>query len=778
MNGAGYEILEKYIVDSVYILDYGWKFLYLNSAVMNSIQIPKEELIGHKLMDLFPGIDDTPFFKDLKIVMETRKPKNIVNEDIFTNNRKAWVEINVYPVQEGIICISRDITERKLAEEECIKERDKAQAFLDIADVMILVINTDYNVERINKKGCDILGYTSQEIIGKNWFDNFIPDAQKEEISRVFKQIMAGKQELFRYHENPVKTKNGDIRIIAWHNTLIKNENGNIIGTLSSGEDITDQKTADQALKESEQKYRLISETADDLIIILNENYEFEYINEETHNRILGYLGEDLLSKLCLNFVHPEDLEVVTEVLEEGYNIGEGFAELRFKKKDGSYKWFAMKGKTFYDTTGKIKALIIGRDITERKITEQKLRESEIKYRTLFDNAPVGIGISTLDGKILTMNEYMGKTMGYSLNEALELHLRSTFVKPNRANVLVSIIQEFGFVNDFEVQLKRKNGEIYDALLNSNLLKLEGREVVLTSVRDITIQKEYLKSLEQDVNKKTSELRIEAQNLQKALQNLKDTQQQLIQSEKLASIGLLAAGIAHEINNPLMGVINYAQILRDELKNNAKIDLSTKPYSFLDNLINEGERIAKIVRDLLSFAREDSGQYIFADLNEIINSAIHLLEPKLKHSLVELQLNLNEKIPRIPIRVLNIQQVILNVLQNAMDALKEKFGNTDDKTEKNIKIETSNFKKHKKDYVKITIYDNGRGISEENIQRIFDPFFTTKTKTKDSGVGLGLSISYGIIKDHGGEVSVKSKSNKYTEITILLPTERDKNNEI
>lgn len=150
-----------------------------------------------------------------------------------------------------MVTVSRDafvqeVVERKKAEQSLLKERDNAQKYLDVAGVMLLVINADAKVIKINKKGCEILGYDEQEIVGKNWFDNFLPKEIKNETSKVFRQIMDGKSELYEYYENPVVTKSGKERIIAWHNTLLIDEKGNMGATLSSGEDITQRKRAEE----------------------------------------------------------------------------------------------------------------------------------------------------------------------------------------------------------------------------------------------------------------------------------------------------------------------------------------------------------------------------------------------------------------------------------------------------------------------------------------------------------------------------------------------------
>lgn len=411
---------------------------------------------------------------------------------------------------------------------------------------------------------------------------------------------------------------------------------------------------SERDLRDSETRYRLIAENANDMISIVNQKLEVDYINEETTQRIMGYPIDELENLNVSSYIHPDDVKPVLEAFQNDFETGEGMAETRLKRKDGTHMWIESKGRTFIDREGEKKYLVISRDITERKAFE----ESKINYT---------------------------------------------------------------------------------------------------------------KNLEREVEEKTKKLQDEAESLQQALKKLEATQEQLIQSEKLASIGLLAAGIAHEINNPLMGIINYSQIIREELNQKNLIDLQTKPFNFLEGIIKEGNRIAAIVQGLLSFAREDRGYSQPVDIANVINSSIELVNPKLKNNQIELQLNYDNTIPKILARSRNIQQVILNLLQNSIDALQEKYGSEPGAGVKKISIQTSLAEKQEKKYIKITITDNGLGIKEDELKKIFDPFFTTKQQTRERGVGLGLSVTYGIIKAHGGEINVKSKWQEYTTIDILLP---------
>ena len=202
--------------------------------------------------------------------------------------------------------------------------------------------------------------------------------------------------------------------------------------------------------------------------------------------------------------------------------------------------------------------------------------------------------------------------------------------------------------------------------------------------------------------------------------------------------------------------------------------MKCKPFNFIKGIIKEGKRISGIVDDLLTFAREETGQFLYSDVSEIIRSSLSLLAPKINSSQINVQLDFKEPLPNMPIRPQKIQQVFLNILQNSIAALNEKFGASAESGLKKIIIQTSLFIDKDKKYGKISIIDNGHGIPKEILPKLFDPFFTTKPYSKEHGVGLGLSISYGIVKDHGGEIQIQSTWQKETVVDILLPLERMK----
>jgi two-component system cell cycle sensor histidine kinase/response regulator CckA len=238
-------------------------------------------------------------------------------------------------------------------------------------------------------------------------------------------------------------------------------------------------------------------------------------------------------------------------------------------------------------------------------------------------------------------------------------------------------------------------------------------------------------------------------------------EEQLLQAQKIESIGTLAGGVAHEINNPINGIMNYAELILDRM---AK-DSPAREYA--QEILHETQRIAKIVKNLLTFARHEKQSHSPAQLSDIISSVLSLIQTVMRHDQIDLELSIPEDLPKIKCRSQQIQQVLMNLMTNARDALNERYPGYN--PEKRLRVFAELIEKQDRKFIRTTVEDSGTGIPVEIADRIFDPFFTTKPK--ETGTGLGLSISYGIVKDHGGELSVKSEPGQYTRFYMDLPVD-------
>ncbi len=236
-----------------------------------------------------------------------------------------------------------------------------------------------------------------------------------------------------------------------------------------------------------------------------------------------------------------------------------------------------------------------------------------------------------------------------------------------------------------------------------------------------------------------------------------------MRTAQLASLGELAAGVAHEVNNPINGIINFAQLLLDDGK------LNESEKELLIRIVGEGERVATIIRKLLSFARESKNETEFVDLRSVVNESLDLVQHQLRKEAIIIEKECHTGDCRVKGNFRQLQQVFLNFLSNARYALKERF--PEPHRDKKIHFSSNELDKEGKRWVTMIVKDFGTGIPQGILERLFDPFFSTKPTGK--GAGLGLSISYGIIQDHGGTIRVNSILNQFTEMIVEIPAAED-----
>ena len=235
----------------------------------------------------------------------------------------------------------------------------------------------------------------------------------------------------------------------------------------------------------------------------------------------------------------------------------------------------------------------------------------------------------------------------------------------------------------------------------------------------------------------------------------------LIQAQKLESLGTLASGVAHEINNPINGIMNYAQLIIDKLGPDSEVS------GFAVEIGKETERVAAIVKNLLAFSRDEKLSHSPANIHDILETTLSLIRTIIRADNIVLDIDVSKDLPQISCRSQQIQQVVMNLLTNARDALNAKYEGADEN--KRILLTASVITKNDRDWVRMTVEDRGHGVSDEVREHIFDPFYTTKPR--DKGTGLGLSISYGIVKEHGGDVTMETEVGEWTRFHADLPME-------
>ncbi|RJQ54039.1 MAG: PAS domain S-box protein [Nitrospiraceae bacterium] len=377
-------------------------------------------------------------------------------------------------------------------------------------------------------------------------------------------------------------------------------------------------------------------------------------------------------------------------------------------------------------------------EIMDRRLAEHELKLSGQKFRNLYDNAPDMYHSLNMNKIIIECNETEARMLGYSKEEIIGRPLADFFTEES-ARLLEAdfpLLKRKKVLKNIERTFVRKDGATFPAMLNVFAEFDEQGEIIRTRAiaRDIT-------------------------ELKKARAEQKLAEAEALRAGHLASLGEVAAGVAHEINNPVNGVLNYAQMLAN------KSAPGGREHDIAVRIIKEGERIASIVRSLLSFTRNTEEEKTAVHISDMISEVLSITETQVKKDGIQLTVDISPGLPQIIAIPQQIEQVFLNIISNARYALNRKYQGAH--PGKIIRIKAEKTASQLSPHIRVIFHDSGTGIPPENINKVMNPFFSTKPV--NMGTGLGLSISHGIIISHGGKITIESSEGEYTRVIIDLP---------
>ena len=621
-------------------------------------------------------------------------------------------------------------------------QKSKEQEYLDIAEVAIVALNKKGQVDFINRKGSEILGYAKKDIIGKNWFDEFLPVKLRKDVKKVFRENIIGKIKPGQYYENPILTKEGKERIISWHNSLLYDEINKVIGTLSSGQDVTDQRHQEERLKLTQ---FAIDHTTDSCYFI-SPSARFIYVNDAAC-RSLGYTRKELL----LMTVHDIDPNFPKKVWLAHWK------ELREKGTMAFISSHRTKDGTLLPVEicidhlkylGKEYNIAFARDITNHKKQEEALRESEEKYRRLIESAVDAIFLADRDtGTLVDVNSAATELVGRSKAELIGTHqttLHSAADKDFYSSMFKNdAIREPGSHNIAYVEHKDKRR--IPVQISATPIELKGKKLIMGIFRDITNLKTIEDTIRKDKNSLARIVEKKSKDLSIALKSLEDR-------KRLSDIGELSATVAHELRNPL-GVINAAlyNIKKKSKDKNLDIHIST-----IEKKITESDQI---IKNLLTYSRIRVPKFQTINIARFFDEILDGL--KSRYSDWDLKIEIDSKFKdtdTLQCDPVQLNSLISNILDNACQSYNEK--------KCHVSIIASLDKKRNK--FELIVKDNGSGISKSDLTKIFEPFYTTKPK----GIGLGLPVCKQVVNLHDGEISIDSEKSRGTSVSISLPISR------
>jgi PAS domain S-box-containing protein len=495
---------------------------------------------------------------------------------------------------------------------------------------------------------------------------------------------------------------------------------------LAIANDITERKRQDEALRISEASYRAIFDAAEDAIFvhdietgaIVDANPKacasFGYSRDEFRQLDIGLLGSG---------VHPYAPQDAMNLFVRAVAGEQLRIEWHGKSKDGGLRWYEVFGKRV-TIGGQDRILSLARDITGRKLGEAALRASEEQYHSIFCAAVDGLALWNAAGEIVDTNPALWRMYGYSGDESSTTPPHGYRGPSYDARFLQAVAA--GQSLHIEVTERRKDGSALELEVHGIPMQYQGKPHVLTIARDITEKK-------------------------RSAEELGRQREALYQREKLAALGSLLAGVAHELNNPLSVVVARAVLLEEQG------DSATQTAAL--KIRTAAERCARIVRTFLAMARQQQPERGPVAINDVVTAALDITSYPIRTSSIEVALDLSKGIPLILADADQLHQVMLNLIINAQQSLQDHPGPR--------RIRVSSCYDYLADVVCITVADNGPGIPAHLRARIFEPYFTTKPT--GVGLGVGLAVSLGIVEAHGGTLTAASPAEGGAVFTITLP---------
>ncbi len=593
----------------------------------------------------------------------------------------------------------------------------------------IFVFDEHCKILFANQMASELTGIPREDLMGKDFY-SIIGKENKAFWAESFTQGEGSGLKVCM--EMAITTPRGQVKNAEVCIAAAKSDDGDV-KTYAYIRDITERLICQKELKDSEEKLRTLFERVRHGLFISSTEGRFIECNQALLD-MLGYANKkDLLRRDLPQdvYVNLGDRDLFMKRVEKEGCVKD--MEVEFKKKNGEKITVLLTAYPIRNESGEIVGYEgINLDITDRKRIEEELREANEFLRNLIESSVDGIIVTDMKGNILIFNKGAESITGYTADEVIgKIHITRLYPEGMANQIMEGLrSQDHGGAGKLSpvplTVMNKAGGQIPIQLSAALIFDRDGKAIA--SVGIFTDLRPRL-------------------NMERKLQ---ETHLQLVNSEKMASLGKLAAGLAHEINNPLGGILIYSSLLMEDLpeKDPKRQDLA--------RVVQEAGRCKEIVRSLLEFARQTEPKMEPVDINRAITDDLFFLENQALFHNIRIVKNLDPSLTLAKGNAGQLKQVFMNIIINAAEAM---HGVGD------LTITT-----HPAPYrnaILVEFTDTGEGIPEENLSRIFEPFFTTKDVGK--GTGLGLATSYGIIEDHEGKIFVKSKVGEGTTFTIELP---------
>ncbi|MFH1137253.1 MAG: PAS domain S-box protein [Pseudomonadota bacterium] len=728
---AGKAVLES-MPDGVFVFNLDDRLVGLNQAARGILGRRADKALGLTPDQVFLGNME---LEEIHRALRDKSPEIVLAE----GREKKYLELDSFPLSDhrdrpvGRLLFLRDVTVRRRTEEELREARSLYQVLAENVADLVAMCDPAARFIYVSPSYETVLGYREEELLGRPITALVHPDDLP-----VIAEMVRKKQE--RPDPSPIQA---EYRLVdkagrvAWFETkgrVLLDPLGKNVGATFITRDIDARKKAEEALRESQERFALLQEASfggigiHDKGVILDAN--------DSLCRLTGYSIEELIGMNGLLLIAPAWRDVVLDKIVTGYDRPYDVEGIR---KDQTTYPLEIQGRDipYFERQARVTEF---RDISERKRVERLFRESEAKYRTLFERANDAIIVFDLEERIIDINHKGCELLGRTREEVLSMKA-ADITAPDFINRRADLVNGQGLPSwvksPHESVVRRDNGRLIPIEVSHTLVEGQDQGRVISILRDISERK-------------------------RGEEEKSRLQAQLLQAQKMEAIGTLASGVAHDFNNILQMVGGYVQLLI------GGDCLDERGLLYAREIDRASTRAAELVKGLLTFSRKVEPELKAVALNREIIAASKVLERTIPR-MIAIEYHLDPDIPPVRVDVNQIHQVVMNLGANARDAMPD-GGRLIFETRTQFIDKKGNFRKFDCDpgqYVLLRVSDTGVGMDGETLKHIFDPFFTTKEVGQ--GTGLGLSIVYGIVKSHGGEISCYSELGVGSSFNLYWP---------
>jgi two-component system CheB/CheR fusion protein len=698
--------------DGILGLDINGEHTFVNAAAVRMLGYSINELVGkngHKLWHHTNQEGAHVPKNECHLHSSIKAGYSARSEDLFwrKDGTSFKVEVLQNPVVKGQQIIGavlsfRDITEKNTLKKMAEHEHELAQLYMDTSGMLVMKLDTQGNIELMNAKGCKLLKLPSNEIIGKNWFEHFVPLNLRDAFKKAFFEIMSNGEQLTSTYKNVIINADKEQRLISWTNSLVKDENGVVTGIVSSGLDITNEAALSQKLFEQENLYKLTFEEAD--IGIAHVSLDGNWIDTNDYlSKLLGYTKKEFQKISVKKITHPDDVDNDKIMLQEllGKKRSSYHKEKRYIHKNGKVIWVSLNVVLlFNDLNEPLYFLKIIRDISEIKLLMYQLQIEKNELNRIIKFTPIPIIIHNIEGEIILLNQAWEQSTGYTIDEIPTMKQLGNKLYKNYPSEQQKIYQDdykkSNTMPSMEHIITAKSGEQRIWQLKSVALygAMETKDTFITSIIDIT--------------------------------DIQNKEEIMIAQSRQAAMGEMLAMIAHQWRQPLSVISMTTNTLRAQQELEEEITDEELTQS-IQTISEQTNYLSNTIDDFRSFFRPEKAKeklklsLIFERLSTLISKSLQ------DHSIVfEFSKYEDMELLTYPNQLI---QIMINLINNAKDAIIEQ-----NSTNGSIRIDVTT----KKEELIISVIDNGGGIDPAIKDIITQPYVSTKSK---NGTGLGLYMS-------------------------------------